>query len=270
MWSFDTKTRVWKKLMDFPIKITEHNAFVYKDYMYIMGGLVRSALTTYSSTLYRVNLQHPEKLETVSAAPYMGSSTQSSVVYKDKLYVFAGCHGKTQTYFNHIFEYDFIQTTWTAVNSTEKPSTRCYHVAVVHEDNMYVFGGYTGEVYLNDMWKFNFKTYQWTDITKKCINVPPPRSRAAAIVSDNEMYLVSGWYRQGYYVDTWVFNFGTLTWTQISDPKYKALDVSQHSITKIGDYFYVFGGFISATKQGSNAIHKYRIQPLPSLYGQHQ
>ena len=39
------------------------------------------------------------------------------------------------------------------------PMQRTSHTAVVYQDSMYVFAGYSGEKYLNDMFRFDFGMY---------------------------------------------------------------------------------------------------------------
>ena len=88
---------------------------------------------------------------------------------------------------------------------------------------MYIFGGYTGSYYLNDMWKLNLgkKTYlnkkitpfliekmTWSNLTPHCVNTPKPRSRSSVVVVGRFMLMLSGWYRQGYYQDLHCFDFG--------------------------------------------------------------
>lgn len=43
---------------------------------------------------------------------------------------------------------------------------------VVHEENIWLFGGSNGKQTLNDFWKFNLKSKQWEKIiTKDCPEV---------------------------------------------------------------------------------------------------
>jgi hypothetical protein len=82
----------------------------------------------------------------------------------------------------------------------------------IYKDNMYIFGGYNGSVYLNDLWKFNLKTNTWEDITKLCKGtIPGPRSRSAGALHGSQWYILSGWYRVGYYQDFYSFNLGELS-----------------------------------------------------------
>lgn len=39
-----------------------------------------------------------------------------------------------------------------------RPSQRRTHSAVVHNDCMYIFSGWNGAEYFDDMWEFNFGT----------------------------------------------------------------------------------------------------------------
>lgn len=61
--------------------------------------------------------------------------------------------------------YDFETNHWTEVDCSngERPSGRSSLVAQVHENSLYIFGGYNGANVLNDMYKFRLKP----------VNIPP-------------------------------------------------------------------------------------------------
>ena len=62
--------------------------------------------------------------------------------------------------------YDFETNHWTEVDCTsgDRPSGRSSLVAQVHENSLYIFGGYNGSTVLNDFYKFRLRP----------VNVPPP------------------------------------------------------------------------------------------------
>ena len=73
---------------------------------------------------------------------------------------------------NSIFKYHFRTNQWEQIHpeSHEMPCERVGHSAVIKEDKengdcMYIFGGKDEENNkLNDTWKFNFSTNQWSYI----------------------------------------------------------------------------------------------------------
>jgi hypothetical protein len=193
LWTFDLRTfwvcnqtersletKVWKQVSTDAnpcAMLTEHNAVVYGDSMWILAGLRRLPRqgSEYSNSLMRWNLDTNSGIEVISRSPFTGRSTASTVVWKDSLFIFGGnysyfslltfsigCNGRTNEYFNDIYEYKFrtlllcVLLIWLEtgewVSFTKDgpaPVPRCYHLAVVYENFMYIFGGYTGEEYLN-------------------------------------------------------------------------------------------------------------------------
>ena len=63
-----------------------------------------------------------------------------------------GGHGG-QRYLNDTWSFDTSTRKWTELQCTGSiPSARTNHAAVLVDDVMYVFGGYTGKTYLDDMY----------------------------------------------------------------------------------------------------------------------
>ena len=57
-----------------------------------------------------------------------------------------------QHYFNDTWSFDISTRKWTELQCTGSiPSPRAGHAAVLVDDVMYVFGGYTGATYLDDL-----------------------------------------------------------------------------------------------------------------------
>ena len=121
----------------------------------------------------------------------------SCVLLGNSMIVFGGFSFGQRT--NDIYKYNFTTNQWKLINhvSKEVPMPRAGHSAVIKEDEingdcMFIFGGKDDDNNkLNDTWKFNFKTCQWTPITG--IEEPPiPRSGHAAQVYKDQYMLVYG------------------------------------------------------------------------------
>lgn len=117
--------------------------------------------------------------------------------------VFGGFNFGTRT--NSIHLYNFKQNEWemVQVQSTKNPCPRVGHSAVIRYDGeggdcMYIFGGKDDENNkLNDVWKFNFDTLQWSPVrlSGDMSDEPLPRSgHAACIWNDNYMIIYGGIY----------------------------------------------------------------------------
>ena len=66
---------------------------------------------------------------------------------------------------NDIYRLHFKENRWEKLNpvSSEKPCERAGHSAVVHGDNMVIYGGKDDyDQRLNDVWSFNIPSAKWT------------------------------------------------------------------------------------------------------------
>lgn len=77
----------------------------------------------------------------------------SAVSYKGATVIFGG--QKTNiTYTNELWQYS--NDAWTQITGTgSQPTARANHAAVVAGDSMYIFGGFDGTSYLNDIYVFS-------------------------------------------------------------------------------------------------------------------
>lgn len=79
--------------------------------------------------------------------------------HDDFLYLFGGDNPAT----NSILKYSINNNSWEVTSQTgTKPSARRLHGSVIIEDNIYIYGGYTGSSVLGDLWSYNITTNSWT------------------------------------------------------------------------------------------------------------
>lgn len=88
----------------------------------------------------------------------------SCCLYGNHMYLYGGYSGNERL--ADMFAYDFETNHWSQVDCTsgDAPSGRSSLVAQVHDNSIYVFGGYNGTTVLNDFFRFRLKP----------IGVPPP------------------------------------------------------------------------------------------------
>jgi len=90
-------------------------------------------------------------------------SGAASVVVQRKLYLFGGYGGTAggTGRLDDFYSFDFETRTWQEVEvlSTEKPGCRENNGVVISDssDCIYLFGGYDGNSWLNDLWKVCFR-----------------------------------------------------------------------------------------------------------------
>ena len=72
---------------------------------------------------------------------------------------------------NDLLRFDVKENSWGRVVTTgPPPAPRYHHSAVVFSTSMFVFGGYTGDIYSNsnlrnknDLFEYRFHTGQWSE-----------------------------------------------------------------------------------------------------------
>lgn len=81
----------------------------------------------------------------------------SCCLYGNKMYLYGGYSGNERL--ADMYAYDFETSHWSEVDCTngDAPSGRSSLVAQVHENCLYIFGGYNGVTVLNDFFKFRLK-----------------------------------------------------------------------------------------------------------------
>jgi hypothetical protein len=174
---FNLETRVW--LLDQevsgggPSPRDAHAAVVHDEWMYVFGG--------YDSKRY-LNDFHRYHFEssTWSTVTYSGGAPSprgghTAVVHADEMLVFGGCDG--WNYFNDLFKFSFGSEQWVPVRVTgTAPGARSAPATVIHEGQamMYVFGGYDGGRSLNDLFRFDFTSSEWSQVSM--LDPPPPRA----------------------------------------------------------------------------------------------
>jgi len=193
----------------------------------------------------------------------------ASALFGDTLFVFGGRtkgENRTRKYLNDTWIYSFEESMWEKVEHQGDPiSERWNHTAVLHDDNVWIFGGQTnGDKYCGDLYCFNLTKRHWRKVTPQG-KTPSARHGHECIVYLNYMVLFGGrdGYRPEHFAnDFWVFDFQTESWNSIeianspSGRYYHNLVLHNHTT------LYMFGGY---TWDG----HEHYYNDLYSLYLPH-
>ena len=115
----------------------------------------------------------------------------SAVVHGDSLYIFGGHDGGV--YRNDLLVFNLETRVWLLDLELTGggPSPRDAHAAVVHDEWMYVFGGYDSKRYLNDFHRFHFDDLAWSSVPVGG-GAPSPRGGHTAVVHAGEMLVFGG------------------------------------------------------------------------------
>lgn len=131
-------------------------------------------------------------------------SKHTAVAYNNgkshAIYVFGGDNGKQML--NDLIRFDVKEKSWgRAFSLGSAPAPRYHHSAVVYENSMFIFGGYTGDIWSNsnltnknDLLEYKFQNGQWVE-WKFIPNtkVPVPRSAHGAAVYNGYLWIYAGY-----------------------------------------------------------------------------
>lgn len=164
----------------------------------------------------------------------------TTVAYKDTILLFGGCESATETKsLNDL--YQLVNTTWHKLTSDQ--FTRCSHSAVVYDNHMYVFGGYTqGTTPTDHFRQYNILSGQWSCVITYGNFTPEKRCGHSAVVYDHCMICYGGWTGSVILNEVVVFNFVKKIWKKIDFDGVQPVRRSRHSACVDKDEMYIFGG----------------------------
>lgn len=208
--------------------------------------------STYSSfgQFYEQLIQARPKARYIQSTWSIGSS----------LWVFggdSGNNGSMNDLLSDLWRYDHASGTWTLLKGSSgynqpavygpkltpgdyyNPSARRYGATTTYGSTLYLFGGgglsHTGRIRaLNDLWRYNTKTNQWTFLSGSSpqeevrpsygvkgvaspTNHPPKRSRAVMWISAGHIWLFGGYNAYNTLLnDLWKYNLYTNQWTWVA------------------------------------------------------
>lgn len=79
-------------------------------------------------------------------------------------------------------------------------------------NRVWIFGGYTGSIYYNDLWYLSLDDYTWTRVRRRSsgmANWPAARARAGMCVIEDTLWIVSGYSDTKSYSDLWKYDIPT-------------------------------------------------------------
>jgi N-acetylneuraminic acid mutarotase len=217
MWCYQFDQKKWIKSQSQSTSLTEHTSVVYKNTMFTFGGN-GGLVDNYSNLVLTYPLPFkPENYitthDSLPGAP-QPRSAHTAVVYKNEMYIFGGWNGHESLNDFYCLNLDTLQ--WRQINSADCPSKRRMHSAVVHKDKMYIFGGYDesrpAQSY-NELCCFDFLTETWKIVPCQG-RIPIGRSRAAATIVGNNMYIIGGWDRVSHFGEVLRLDLEKYIWFQ--------------------------------------------------------
>jgi hypothetical protein len=176
--------------------------------------------------------QRPKNRRSSVPPPRSGAA---SVILNSKLLLMGGYGGKVEGgRLDDFWMFDLKEKKWEEVHvvSEEKPGCRENNGVVISDSNrsFLLFGGYNGNVWLNDMWRFDIDPQpRWTCLQAATHDVdggggsadldfarrPCARFGYVSAVHENKFVLWGGFDGARWLADCFEFNMLTSTWTKI-------------------------------------------------------
>jgi hypothetical protein len=244
LWCYQFDLKKWCKSTSQSISLTEHTSVVYKNTMFTFGGN-GGLVDNYSNLVLTYPLPFkPESIitthDSLPGAP-QPRSAHSAVVYKNEMYIFGGWNGHESL--NDFYSLNLETLQWRQIQSADCPSKRRMHSAVTYKDKMYLFGGYdeshSAHSY-NELYCFDFHTETWKNVPCQG-RIPKGRSRQAATIVGNNMYIVGGWDRVAHFGEVLRLDLDKFIWSQ--EKIDINLKLAQQSCVVLEDsYMVMYGG----------------------------
>jgi hypothetical protein len=179
----------------------------------------------------------------------------------DTMILFGGYNGTylTDIYLNDTWAYNYTLNTWTQRNPATSPSARMSYAMVydIANNRIILFGGYNGS-YLGDTWVYDYSTDTWTNMNPA--TSPSARSghTMAYDSANNRVVLFGGYDGSSYLSDTWIYNYGTNTWTQVN-PSTSPSVRSEHAMVydSVKNRCVLFGGYNGTARLYDTWVYSY-------------
>ncbi len=136
----------------------------------------------------------------------------------DRIILFGG--GSTTGRLNDTWAYDLDSDTWTLVDAQSPPAGRS-RLAMAYDSRFartILFGGFTGDVDLDDTWSYDYANDAWTNMGPT--NHPEGREdHAMAYDTQSGRVILFGGYATTYDTDeTWSYDASNNSWTNLRPP----------------------------------------------------
>ncbi|KAH0980997.1 hypothetical protein GBA52_008174 [Prunus armeniaca] len=122
------------------------------------------------------------------------------------------------------------------------PSPRAFHVAVVIDCHMFIFGGRSGGKRLGDFWVLDTDIWQWSELTSFG-DLPSARDFAAAsAIGNRKIVMYGGWDGKKWLSDVYVMDTISLEWMELSVTGSLPPARCGHTATMVEKRLLVYGG----------------------------
>ncbi|KAJ5067480.1 leucine-zipper-like transcriptional regulator 1 [Anaeramoeba ignava] len=221
---FDPIMNCYQKLPDSPVEFVDHSAVVYKDFLIVVGDYWKDH-PRFSNDLVYFNFKTNQwnKITTSGFAPK--SSSNSAVIFQEKLYVFGGLissnsmeieneiENENEMETDSLFILDLKTQRWEKFSPRSAqiwPHSRFGHSCFVRKSKMIITSGFSIErdLFFGDLFEFDFFSKTWKEIE---IVEPKPSARlrqATVYLPGKDITILFGGFDETQYLnDLYCFSF---------------------------------------------------------------
>ncbi|KAL6066502.1 BTB/POZ domain containing protein [Balamuthia mandrillaris] len=128
----------------------------------------------------------------------------------------------------------------------DAPCRRSGHTATKVGTKLYVFGGYDGKTYCNDLHVFDTDSSVWYRPECKG-DAPAPRTMHSAVLHDHHIFFFGGCDNTSHFSDLFLLDTVTFTWAKPKVHGSQPSKRSGHSATRFGHQIFFIGGYESSS-----------------------
>ncbi|XP_076093233.1 uncharacterized protein LOC143064353 [Mytilus galloprovincialis] len=222
----------------------KHACCLHNEYAYVIGGKDGN-VSVKDFCRFHIGTHKWEELSyRGEKIPYFEG--HSLVAHKRLLLLFGG-----------VLSYDHTESALWIINpdlqyirrhvpdaGSTQPCARRHHTSVVHNNVMYVYGGYIDlQGSTSDVWAYHIDDEEWEQINpnQRIENTAGKRHGHTSVLYGREMWVFGGMSGLQAKSDFWRFNLHSLKWDRIKS-KYGPPCLSGHSATVVKDYMVIVGG----------------------------
>ncbi|XP_042229745.1 tip elongation aberrant protein 1-like [Homarus americanus] len=232
-WIYDLMTRAWREVREDtgsrPPTLQQHTMIKAGDKFFVFGGeLCMSNETPLWIYIPQTKVWRKWRWEgrgrgvapacggrglSGGASGPTGRRGHTALMIGDSMLIYGG-YQDLRGSSAELWSFNTQEETWTQLSSRgEQPAPRHAHSAVMHDQQMWVYGGMTDLQERNDFWRYDTASRTWTQVRAR----PNPgylHSHVAAKL--HSCMIVFGGERQGEMLnDLWRFHFATSTWERL-------------------------------------------------------